>query len=178
MLFMGLLFVKNKSHRVSDENGQYCEIETVIDSSDCADKLYDHYHETDFNKSDWAIVRSIDLKRVLLRILKSDQVTITRVALDNDDFKLKKKSCKYKNQLIVMGQDDSTYISYKNKKYYFGYDFDINELMHRIKQEQLFDMSDFLEICNELKIKIDWSRLSIDVVDVDRVTSERRKLRK
>lgn len=175
---MGLLFIQNKSHRASDESGQYCKISRLKDAADCADTLYDSYQLADFNRDDWSIVRSVDLIRVLTRILKSDEIQVIRYSTDEELVDELRNSCKLKNQSVMFGDVDTTVISYNSKSYDVGYELDVNDLISQIKQDQLYDMSDALEICNELEIAINWSRLDFNVVDVKRVTSERRKLRK
>lgn len=175
---MSLLFIKNKSHKILDESDKYCEIIEVDDISKIADMLYDNYRDETFDKDDWSIVRLIDLRRVLVRILKSPHVRFIRYCAHKDLLKERRKQRKQKNQFSEMGREDTTIVEYEDHKYDFGYDVNPNELISRVKESSLYDMSDLLEIFNELEIKIDWSRLYVDIIDVNRVTKERRKLRK
>lgn len=172
---MSLLFIKNKSHLISDTaNDHFCEIERVTDASDFADMLYDLYRDDTFNQCDWVIVRESDFKRVLTRILKSDKIKIIRYCDDTYKKEVRQAEKKQKNQLIKLSDEDTTKIMYGKRCYDFGYDVNPNDLLDRVKESSLFDMSDLLEICNELRIEIDWKRLNREVVDPDRVTKERR----
>lgn len=161
---MDLLLIRNRSHQANDDSKYFCMIDPVNDIYQIIDILSKSYVDKEFDRNDWSIVRMIDLKRVLSRILKSDHVEFIRYLSDKEDIDLARKQRKYKNQKVVVDDSNTTIFKYKKRKYDFGYDVNANDLLLRIKEESLFDMSDLLEIVNYLKIDIDWSRLDQDIV--------------
>lgn len=168
---MGLLFVKNKSHNLSDLDSElYCEIQEFNLVKDFAKELRNCYHTEGFNKEDWSVTRDIDLMRVLRRVLTSSQLEFEIVVTTDDELEKFNSLKLLHNCTVAKGKEEDTIVKYKRNKYRYGYALNPKDMLDNIDNMNLCEMSDALSLCNALNIKIDWSRLDMDVVDVERVT--------